>query len=104
MFVEEAEPEVNEEPFVAPAGLAIPADVELVSHSKVKDEEQMMVLLKPPPHDRAPQHYNHWSRDRKNSQGHSQGHLDSAHFSSEMKTSLGSERFGDKMAASEGKF
>lgn len=29
--VEEAEPEESEEPFVAPAGLSIPPDVELVS-------------------------------------------------------------------------
>lgn len=30
---EEAEPEESEEPFVAPAGLLIPPDVELVSES-----------------------------------------------------------------------
>lgn len=29
--IEDAEPEENEEPFVAPQGLAIPPDVELVS-------------------------------------------------------------------------
>lgn len=33
VFAEEAEPEVSEEPFVAPPGLAVPADVELVSGS-----------------------------------------------------------------------
>lgn len=33
LFAEEAEPELSEEPFVAPPGLAIPADVELVSGS-----------------------------------------------------------------------
>ena len=30
-FIDEAEPEDSEEPFVAPAGLEIPPDVELVS-------------------------------------------------------------------------
>lgn len=32
-LVEQVEPEVNEEPFVAPPGLAIPPDVELVSNN-----------------------------------------------------------------------
>lgn len=31
MCLEEAEPEESEEPFIAPPGLAIPPDVELVS-------------------------------------------------------------------------
>lgn len=34
MLAEEVEPEVNEEPFVAPPGLSVPADVELVSSSR----------------------------------------------------------------------
>lgn len=37
--VEEAEPEVSEEPFVAPPGLAVPADVELVSPSRAERED-----------------------------------------------------------------
>lgn len=32
-LLEELEPEVSEEPFVAPPGLAIPPDVELVSNN-----------------------------------------------------------------------
>lgn len=36
--VEEAEPEVSEEPFVAPPGLAVPADVELVSCSRAETD------------------------------------------------------------------
>lgn len=31
LYIEEVEPEESEEPFVAPPGLAIPPDVELVS-------------------------------------------------------------------------
>lgn len=39
LFVEEAEPEVSEEPFVAPPGLAVPADVELVSRNGAEMED-----------------------------------------------------------------
>uniref|UniRef100_H3CKX5 Suppressor of white apricot N-terminal domain-containing protein n=1 Tax=Tetraodon nigroviridis TaxID=99883 RepID=H3CKX5_TETNG len=44
--VEEAEPEVSEEPFVAPPGLAVPADVELVSPSRA---ERLMDVISAQP-------------------------------------------------------
>lgn len=51
LSVEEAEPEVSEEPFVAPPGLAVPADVELVSRKEpsVKVSSRCLLLLSAPP-------------------------------------------------------